>query len=451
MKFNSDRRDINRPAPSPPPAPGLDIDTFMGDIARQASGLGKGSATLYGTIDDLAAKGAAQEQAFKTLAAEIDAMVRANRHISEATQASNLSVQRARQTVESVGLAVAGVADTLAQVTEAAEDITKIALQTRLLAFNASTEAKHAGDAGRGFGIVAEAVKDLASRVERSSKLITSTIAQLDARIKDLSEDIRSTDHRQSGTATHDSFHVAVSKVERSVVGIADTAQKNLEGCAGLIKIVDGMSAQVAESARSLQSARQETEGFLSLSEELIERVADSGVETADTPCIDAVMAMAKECGDYLESGVLNGQVASADLFSTQYKKDPRTNPITYLARYSHFVEPFLPAFLERAMAVSSKAVLAVVTDRKGYVPQNIRKFCQPYSQDPVWNQANCRYRRFFDGRTEMAAIRSQKKFLLQTYRRDMGGGRFLIMKHLSAPIFVNGAHWGALRMGLEF
>jgi methyl-accepting chemotaxis protein len=431
--------------------PDLDIDAFMGGLAQQASDLGKGSASLYGTIDDLAAKGAAQEQAFKALAAEIAAMVQANRHICESTEASSASVQRARQAVESVGVAVAGVTDTLADVTAAAEDIMKIALQTRLLAFNASIEAKHAGDAGRGFGVVAEAVKDLAARVEHSSKLITSTIAQLHARINDLSQDIRSTDSRKHGAVTRDSFHVAVSKVQSSVDGIADAAQKNLDGCAGVSKIVDGLTAQVAESARSLQSARQETEGFLTLSEELIEMVADSGVETVDTPCINAVMAMAEECGAFLESGILNGKITPEDLFSAQYKKDPHTNPVTYLARYSYFIDPFLPEFLERMMMVSSKVVFAVVTDRKGYVPKNVKKFCQPYSQDPVWNQAHCRYRRFYDGRTEMAAIRSQNRFLLQTYRRDMGGGRFLVMKHLSAPIFVNGAHWGALRVGLEF
>jgi methyl-accepting chemotaxis protein len=40
------------------------------------------------------------------------------------------------------------------------------------------------------------------------------------------------------------------------------------------------------------------------------------------------------------------------------------------------------------------------------------------------------------------------KPFLLQTYRRNMGGGKFVLMKDLSAPIMVNGRHWGAFRVG---
>ena len=42
------------------------------------------------------------------------------------------------------------------------------------------------------------------------------------------------------------------------------------------------------------------------------------------------------------------------------------------------------------------------------------------------------------------------KPFLLQTYRRDMGGGNFVLMKDLSSPILVRGRHWGAFRMGFR-
>ena len=42
------------------------------------------------------------------------------------------------------------------------------------------------------------------------------------------------------------------------------------------------------------------------------------------------------------------------------------------------------------------------------------------------------------------------KPFLMQTYRRNMGGGRFVLLKDLSAPILVHGRHWGAFRMGFR-
>ena len=67
-----------------------------------------------------------------------------------------------------------------------------------------------------------------------------------------------------------------------------------------------------------------------------------------------------------------------------------------------------------------------------------------------MWNAANCRNRRIFDDRTGMGGARNREPFLLQTYRRDMGGGVFAVMKDASAPIFVNGRHWGGFRMGFR-
>jgi methyl-accepting chemotaxis protein len=69
---------------------------------------------------------------------------------------------------------VAGIEKALRQVADAAHEITQIALQTRLVAFNASVEAKRAGEAGRGFGVV------------------TGTLADLDRRIDALSLDLQS-------------------------------------------------------------------------------------------------------------------------------------------------------------------------------------------------------------------------------------------------------------------
>ena len=43
---------------------------------------------------------------------------------------------------------------------------------------------------------------------------------------------------------------------------------------------------------------------------------------------------------------------------------------------------------------------------------------------------------------------RNTRPFLLQTYRRDMGGGSFMLMKDLSSPLWVRGRHWGAFRIG---
>jgi len=66
-------------------------------------------------------------------------------------------------------------------------------------------------------------------------------------------------------------------------------------------------------------------------------------------------------------------------------------------------------------------------------------------------NNAHCRNRPILNDRVGLKAGRSNAPFLLQVYRRDMGGGDFRLMKDLSAPILVDGHRWGGLRLAYTF
>jgi methyl-accepting chemotaxis protein len=68
----------------------------------------------------------------------------------------------------------------LRKVEGIAHIISSVASQTHLLALNATIEAVHAGEAGRGFGVVADEVKDLAAATTRSAGEITDTIRSLE-------------------------------------------------------------------------------------------------------------------------------------------------------------------------------------------------------------------------------------------------------------------------------
>jgi methyl-accepting chemotaxis protein len=454
FKFGKSQADAPPPAQrqDAPPAPGESkVKAIVAEIAHKAGGMGMGAADLNGVIEDLASMSAKQAETFQSLSNEIEAMVKANRAIVEVTTASNDSVKRARDTVEHLGTGVSGVLDTLREVGEAAVEITQIALQTRLVAFNASVEAKRAGEAGRGFSVVAEAVRDLAAGVEKSSKLIVAAVAELDTRVTELARGIQSKELSRSADGKNDTFHAAVTDVEQGVKDIASVANENLGVCAAVLDSVGWLSTQVNNTAKALQNARKRTEGFLDLSEAMIEMTAESGIATEDTPYIELVQQVAAEIGELFQRAVSEGRIGEADLFDEQYRPVPNTNPQQFLTRYTAFADQVLQDLLERTLQFSPKITFAVAVDRKGYLPTHNLQYSKPQGKDPVWNTANCRNHRMFNtSRTERAAIGNQNKFLLQTYRRDMGGGNFVLMKDLSAPIWVSGKHWGALRIGYK-
>jgi methyl-accepting chemotaxis protein len=99
----------------------------------------------------------------------------------------------------------------------------------------------------------------------------------------------------------------------------------------------------------------------------------------------------------------------------------------------------------------SPKVVFCIAVDRNGYVATHNRQYNHPQRGDLIWDSANSRYRRIFNDRTGLASARNTRTFLLQTYRRDMGGGQFIIMKEAAAPITVQGRHWGGVRLAFKF
>jgi methyl-accepting chemotaxis protein len=107
-----------------------------------------------------------------------------------------------------------------------------------------------------------------------------------------------------------------------------------------------------------------------------------------------------------------------------------------------------LPPHQDPVLDFDARVAFCTAVDRNGFLPTHNPDFSLPQSQDPGWNNAHCRNRRLFDDQTGLDAARNTEPFLLQSYRRNMGGGKYVMMKDASAPIMVRGRHWGALRIG---
>jgi len=122
-----------------------------------------------------------------------------------------------------------------------------------------------------------------------------------------------------------------------------------------------------------------------------------------------------------------------------------------HMTRFVPLADELCPRVQEPMLALSDKVVFCIAVDRNGYVAAHNRKYCQPQRGDLAWDTANSRYRRIFNDRTGLASARNSKPFLLQTYRRDMGGGKFVVMKEAAAPVQVDGRHWGAIRLAFHF
>ncbi len=421
-------------------------DALVRALAPKASTLGREAAEVRGVIEDTQKTATAQAQATQALARQLHDVVRSQQAIADEVQAGLHAAGRVGDAVHGVGGEVGAVVQTLKGVSDAAQQITQIALQTRLVAFNASVEAKRAGDAGRGFGVVAEAVKDLAAKVEVSSKAIMGTVQQLDARIGALAREV-SRDGHEPGAV-----HRALDEVQAGVRRIEAASMSSREVCAGLESQMAHIESEMGQTTQVLASALRRTEAFLSISEQLLESVAESGIETEDTPYIRGAQQAAGQIAQLLQDAVRTGTLSEADLFDERYQPLAGSNPAQVMTRFVPLAERLFPQVQEKLLSLSDKVVFCIAVDRNGYIPCHNQKYNQPQrAGDVAWNTANCRNRRIFNDRTGLASARNQRPFLLQTYRRDMGSGQFVVMKEAAAPIVVNGRHWGGLRLAFRF
>ncbi|MFD1378659.1 hypothetical protein [Fodinicurvata halophila] len=219
------------------------------------------------------------------------------------------------------------------------------------------------------------------------------------------------------------------------------------EGSRQLAETLNGMTGGISRSGETLNESRDRINKLIATGEDLLGLVADSEDNTLDRPFIQLARETAERCSTALDEAVGEGAITRDRLFSRDYQLIPGSNPEQYMAPFTELADRLFPEFQEAVLDKDERIVFCACIDTQGYIPTHNRKFSKPQGDDPVWNNANCRNRRLFNDRVGLAAGQNTKPFLLQTYRRDMGGGQFVLMKDVSVPVHVGGEHWGAVRL----
>jgi methyl-accepting chemotaxis protein len=450
---------------------------LVGEVADHAGRLGMEICDVAGNVEEAAAHGKRQAVVFGELREAAAATMRGNQDIALAARGAKDVADRAgaevagsRQTVEvslaeirgllegvaSIEKEITGLREALAHVAEVSGGIARIARQSHLLAVNAAIEAARAGVAGRGFTIVAAEVKNLADMTTSATRQIEETMVRLTGRaehvVAESAANMKRAELVRDGTQAIAGVIAtagrAMSTLDAEVGRIAEQTQSIEAQCAALARQADELAGGVAQSSENFDRARLRINNLLSSSEEVIQLISATGVESADTPFIRVVQATAARIAGVFEAALERGEISEADLFDRAYVPVPGTDPQQLLSRCLPLTDRALPPIQEPLLNFDPKVVFCAAVHENGYLPTHNLKFSRPQGPDPVWNAANCRNRRMFNDRTGAGAGANRKAFLLQTYRRDMGGGVFALMKDASAPIFVRGRHWGGFRMG---
>ncbi|MCA0144958.1 methyl-accepting chemotaxis protein [Blastococcus sp. LR1] len=255
-----------------------DSSTRLAAASQQLSGAAEGmrqnAQIAAGQADEVVASAGAVASSVDTVATGSSQMESAIREISqnasEASRVASQAVDVAEETTRTVGK----LGDSSAEIATVIKLINGIAEQTNLLALNATIEAARAGEAGKGFAVVASEVKELAQETARATEDISKRVEAIQG---DTAGAVDAISRISTVIGEINDFQATIAAAVEEQTATTNEMNRNVaeaaQGSQGIAAAITGLAAGTAETNQRVEESQRAATELARMSGELQDAV----------------------------------------------------------------------------------------------------------------------------------------------------------------------------------